>query len=191
LHRNIDRGAWFRCQNGVHAGTGGGEASDEGGLFPHRTDRRFRQVVHLAGQQARDAAGIEQGQIGRRIVGIGAGRAERRDRHQRRDRVTGADRCRVRPVLTEDQIGARQRLGGDDVLPRVQVRRQWRGQIGIDAQHGRAQIGEHAAADGGREAGAELHDGQVRQQWRHVSVSSAATMADKRPLRQIPGGAMG
>ena len=57
----------------MHAGAGAGEAANKGGLFANRSDRRLCEIVYLPGQQPGNAAGEEQCEIGRRIVGLGSG----------------------------------------------------------------------------------------------------------------------
>jgi hypothetical protein len=79
LDRNIDDCAELFCHCGVHAGTRGSDAANVGGLFAHRADRRFSQIVHLPRQQSRDATGEQQRQVSGRIVCLWAGLAERRD----------------------------------------------------------------------------------------------------------------
>ena len=68
----------------MHAGTGGGNPANKRRLFADRPHRRFRKVVHLPAQQPRDAAGEEQGQVGRRIVCERPALPEGRDEHERR-----------------------------------------------------------------------------------------------------------
>ena len=90
-----------------------GEPADEGGLLADRADRRFSKIVDLSGQEARDPAGKVQGQIARRIVGVWAGQAIRRDVDERRSLVAPAQSIGVmslgpqtpRPPFADDQIG--------------------------------------------------------------------------------------
>ena len=75
LDRHVDHAAaGQRC---VHAGAGRRHAAEECRLLAHRANRRLRQVVHLAGEHAGDAAGREQGEVARRVLRRRAGLAER------------------------------------------------------------------------------------------------------------------
>ena len=85
--RDIDDRAARAGQRGMHAGAGGGKPADKGGLLADRADRRLGEIIDLPGQQAGDAAGEEQGQIGGRIVRLRPGLSERRDKDERRLRV--------------------------------------------------------------------------------------------------------
>ena len=60
LDRDVDDGAGLGRQHRVHAGAGGGEPADKGGLLADRADRRFGEIIDLAGQHPGDAAGEEQ-----------------------------------------------------------------------------------------------------------------------------------
>ena len=113
LDRHIDDGGRVFHQCCVHAGTGRRDAADESGLFADRADRCFRQIVHLSSQQARDAAGVQQREVRRRIVGLRSGLAEWRDQHNRRSRVVLPKCISVMAVRAEigwasfadDQVG--------------------------------------------------------------------------------------
>ena len=121
LDRHVDDGALSGGHHRVHAGAGGRDAADKGGLFADRADRLLVEIIDLAGQHARDAAREKQRQIGRRIVGLRPGLAIGRNQHERRVRVQRAQRLgiavprpqRPRPPLADDQIGLSQRLPPD------------------------------------------------------------------------------
>jgi hypothetical protein len=94
----------------VHAGAGGGKAADKGGLLADRTDRHFREIVDLSCQQPGNAAGKEQRQVGRRVVGLWSGLAKGRDVYERCGRIERAETFGVvlrslkllRAALTDD-----------------------------------------------------------------------------------------
>ena len=43
----------------MHAGAGGGDATDKGGLFADGVDRRFVEIVDLTSEHSGDPAGEE------------------------------------------------------------------------------------------------------------------------------------
>ena len=182
VDRHIDRRTGLIAQRRLHAGTGGRQPADERRLLAHRTDRRLRQIVHLPGQQARDAAGKEQSEVGGRIVCPGTRRAKGRDRDDDRRRidapqagqVVGTLRPLFRLSLAHDQMGGRQPLAlflfsRGNGLAAIEVRRQHRAGAGIDAGHLRTDIGQHSTADRGRRTAADLKHLESGQQ-RHACL---------------------
>ncbi len=95
LDRHVDDRARHVRLRRMHPRTRGGEPADERRLLAHRTDRRLGEIVHLPGQQPRDAAGIHQGQIARRIVRFRPALTERRDEHQRGRRIHPTQRIGI------------------------------------------------------------------------------------------------
>src|SRR5205085_1423235 len=167
----------------AHAGAGGRDTADEGRLLAEGTDRRFVEIVDLTGQHPGDAAGEEQGQIGRRIVCFRAGLPRRRNRDDRRGRVDPAKSVKAvfpgakltGPAFADDQgsRGDRRprggRIAGHDALAMVQVAGEGRPVgIGGDAGDPGADIGEEPAANRGRESGAYLRYFKIRQ-YRHAA----------------------
>ena len=175
--RDIDDGAG-RGQCRVHAGAGGGKAADKGGLFADRADRRFREIVDLPGQQPGNAAGEEQRQVGRRVVGFWSGLSEGRDVYQRRGRIEPAKTVGVvlqsakllGAALTDDQVGGCDRIAsrrsiiGDDGLAMIEIGRERRRHVRVDAADIRTDIGEETSANGGSQALADLYDPETLQQ---------------------------
>ena len=169
-------------QRGMHAGTGGGQPADERRLLAHGTDRRLRQIVHLPGQQARNAAGEKQRQVGGRIVGLWACLAVRRDGDDdrrcidppQRGQVVGTRQPILRLSLAHDQMGRRQprapfrSLRGNGFAV-IQVRQQHRAGTGVDAGHLRTDVGQQSTANRGSRTAADLNDLESTQQ-RHASL---------------------
>ena len=161
----------------MHPGTGGGDPAEEGGLFADRADRRLAEIVDLAGQHPGDPAGEEQGQIARRVVGLGSGLAKRRNRDERRRAIDPAQRVGVAlpgaqipgAAFADDEVGPRygsarrRRIAGDDGLAVVEVAREGRRIVRVDAGDPGADIGEETPAHGGGQPVADLNDLKPRQ----------------------------
>ena len=182
VDRHIDGRTGLIAQRGMHAGTGGRQPADERRLLAHGTDRRLRQIVHLPGQQARNAAGKEQGQVGGRIVGPRTCLAIGRDRDDDRRRidppqlgqVVGTRRPVFRLSLAHDQMCGRQAgalfrcLRGNGFAV-IQVGQQHRAGARLDAGHLRTDVGQQSTANRGRRTAADLNHLQSAQQ-RHACL---------------------
>ena len=166
IDTSID-GALSGGHHRVHAGAGGRDAADKGGLFADRADRRLVEIIDLAGQHARDAAREKQRQIGRRIVGLRPGLAIGRNQHERRVRVQRAQRLgiavprRAAPAARPRRRSDRPRRSASrptGCLPLFRCAASGVEQSASIADHVGPDIGEQPAADGGGQPGAELHN---------------------------------
>ena len=195
VDRHIDGRPGLIAQRRLHAGTGGSQSTDERRLLAHGTDRRLRQIVHLPGQLARNAAGEKQGEVGGRVVCLRTCFAIRRDRDDDRrpvdppqlGQVVGTRRPILRLSLAHDQLGCRQarapfRCIRGNRFVTVQSSRQHRAGAGIDAGHLRAEVGQQPAANRGGLTVADLNHLESGQQ-RHRSSSRAKSKgAEPRDL---------
>ena len=159
----------------MDAGTRGGNPADEGRLFPDGTDWRFRKIVHLSCQQPGDAAGEKQRQVGRRILRLRPGLAEWRDEDERCHPIGAANSGRivlpcaelVRTAFANDQVGnckSVERCRGVIALAVVEIFRQRRGSVRIDAGNVGTDIRKKPSAHGGGQARADLDHTEASQQ---------------------------
>ncbi len=206
VDRNVDHRAGRRSQSGMHTGTRRGDPADERGLFAHRTDRRFVEVVHLSGQQAGNTAGKAQCEVGCGVVGLWPGLAERRDEHQSGGGIVNANIVRVMAsraqfrwaALDDNQVGGGERIAccGGGRLAVVEIGGKRRRVVWIDARDIRAGIGKQAPADSGGQAAPQLHHAKACQQSHAMFPPSHRSMITSRSrLRAVgknagrPGGA--
>ena len=181
MDRHIDGRAGLIAERRMHAGTSRGQSADECGLLTHGTYRRLRQIVDLAGQQTRNAAGEEQGQVGGRIVCLRTCLSIRRDRDDGRRRIDPPQLGHVvgtrRPFLSHDQMRCCQALAPfrfihGNGFAVIQIVQQHRAGARVDAGHLRTDIGQQSTTNRGRRAAADLNHIESGQQ-RHVRCSSS------------------
>ena len=175
VDRNVDQRAGRDRQRRMHAGAGGGDPTDEGGLLTDRTDRRLHQIIHLTGQQMGDAAGVEQRQVGRGLIRERSGLAERRDQDEGGGRVDRPDVVRAvvpvaqprRATFADDQVGVRQGrmrdLVSKDRLAVVQIRRERCRGVRVGAGDVGPKVGEQPPTHGGGQPVAKLNDAETGQ----------------------------
>jgi hypothetical protein len=156
-------------------------------------DRRFAEIIDLAGQHPGDPAGEEQGQIGRRVVGLRASLPEWRNRDDGGGLIDPPERVRVvlspmkiaRPSFADDQAGrrdcgaCRRRIARDYRLAVIKVAGERRRQIRLYATDLSAYVGEKAPTDGRGRSAANLCDLKPSQ-YRHKAIPKTVSPAGFR-----------